>query len=417
LKGSKVSAASNPSPKSLSFDTFAEEFQPLEGVNIVILTDHCTQALYCECHIRASKLISLGTTDVPLDAEDQADYRANRELVENAPAYARMIEDAKQRRSFSNIVAEFSTEFDKEHPLKIIGGQHRFEAIRVALSSGIDELHGIKVYFDLNTDQRLDVQLISNTNIAISGDLFDRMHETVMGPELRDWCQSVGLLEKGQDFADRRVRGGPMSVQLARTFVLNYFAGTKVDGKKFDNTETTPDLCATGSRDADWEALRASKPNLWKDAGLKKAGKAFAMLVAAQRAAFPKGKSGGSPDFPEKAMNPAVLASWAYVAGIFHANDVRSKRHFDLTLTPNRDPLNASALAKGRHKTDPENYRGLGYRTDSKERGRLTELFFLQTEKGDGIAKGNIEVAIAKFHAKQAALEVLKLKAKGSGGV
>jgi hypothetical protein len=68
-------------------------------------------------------------------------------------------------------------------------------------------------------------------------------------------------------------------------------------------------------------------------------------------------------------------------------------------------------LPKG-HKTDPENYRGLGYRTDAKERGRLTELFFLQAEKGDGIAKSNIDVAIAKFHAKQAALEVAKLEAK-----
>jgi hypothetical protein len=400
-------------PKSSSFERFEKLFEPLEGSNVAILVDHCTQAHFCECHITASKLINLGTTDVPLDAEDQGDYRANRELVENAPAYARMIEDAKKRRSFSNIVAEFSMEYDAEHPLKIIGGQHRFEAIRVGLNAGIDELHGIKVYFDLNTEQRLDVQLISNTNIAISGDLFDRMHETVMGPELRDWCQSVGLLEKGQDFADRRVRGGPMSVQLARTFILNYFAGTEVDGKKFDSTETTPELCATGSRDADWEKLRAAKPKLWKDAGLKKAGKAFADLVAAQRAAFIKGKS-GSPDFPEKAMNPAVLASWAFVAGIFHNNDIRLKRHFDLATTSGHDPLNATALAKGRHKTDPENYRGLGYRTDAKERGRLTELFFLQTEKGDGIAKGNIEVAIAKFHAKQAALEVAKLKAKGS---
>ena len=388
-------------------------FEPLEGSSVVILVDQCTQAHFCECYIKASKLISLGTTDVPLDAEDQGDYRANRELVENAPAYARMIEDAKKQRSFSNIVAEFSMEYDAEHPLKIIGGQHRFEAIRVALSTGVDELHGVKVYFDLNTDQRLDVQLISNTNIAISGDLFDRMHETVMGPELRDWCQSVGLLDKGQDFSDRRVRGGPMSVQLARTFILNYFAGTEVNGKTFDNTETTPELCATGSRDADWELLRTSKPKLWKDAGLKKAGEAFANLVAAQRSAFAKGKS-GSPDFPEKALNPAVLASWAFVAGIFHDNDVRLKRHFALAVSAGHDPLNASALAKGRHKTDPENYRGLGYRTDSKERGRLTELFFLQTEKGDGIAKGNIEVAIAKFHAKQAALEVVKLKAKGS---
>src|SRR5207248_1333278 len=66
-------------------------------------------------HIKANKLIALGTTDVPLDPEEQADYRANREIVENAPAYARMIDDAKQHRSFSNVVAEFTTKFDKDH--------------------------------------------------------------------------------------------------------------------------------------------------------------------------------------------------------------------------------------------------------------------------------------------------------------
>ena len=96
-----------------------------------------------------------------------------------------------------------------------------------------------------------------------------------------------------------------------------------------------------------------------------------------------------------------------------HNSEVRLKRHYSLALSKGHDPLNAAALAKGRHKTDPENYRGLGYRTDAKERGRLTELFFLQTEKGEGIAKSIIDVAIAKFHAKQAALEVEKLKAKG----
>jgi hypothetical protein len=90
-------------------------------------------------------------------------------------------------------------------------------------------------------------------------------------------------------------------------------------------------------------------------------------------------------------------------------------RHYDLSAAVGKDPLNASALAKGRHKTDPENYRGLGYRTDAKERGRLTELFYAQAEDGSGIAKAKIDVAIAKYHAKQAALEVQKLQAKPNG--
>jgi hypothetical protein len=109
---------------------FASEFQPLETEQQLIeLTDSRTGAHYCECHIKGSKIVSLGTVDVPLDPEDQGDYRANREIVVNDAAYQTMIGDAKKRRSFSNIVAEFTREFDAEHPLKIIGGQHRFEAI------------------------------------------------------------------------------------------------------------------------------------------------------------------------------------------------------------------------------------------------------------------------------------------------
>jgi len=181
---------------------FAKDFQPLETEEqLLTLIDERTGAHFCECHIKASKLVSLGTIDVPLDHEEQPEYNA----------YRTMIEDAKGRRSFSNIVTEYTKEFDDEHPLKIIGGQHRFSAIQEALTSGIDSYHGVKVYLGLNVTQRLDVQLISNTNIAISRDLIDRLQEGFQGPELRNWCQNVGLLEAGQDFADSYERGGPVS--------------------------------------------------------------------------------------------------------------------------------------------------------------------------------------------------------------
>jgi hypothetical protein len=178
------------------FSEFGTRFEPIEAQHrFVYLTAKRTGARYCECHIRASKLITMGTIDVPLDPEEQSEYRANREIVENAAAYTKMKEDAVKKRAFSNIVAEYNKQFDAEHPLKIIGGQHRFEAIRLALQRGIDEYHGVKVYLDLDMEQRLDVQLTSNTAIAISGDLFDRMHETVKGPKLRNWCQRAGFLE------------------------------------------------------------------------------------------------------------------------------------------------------------------------------------------------------------------------------
>lgn len=380
------------------------------------LTDCRTGAPYCECHLKGSSIVSLGTTDVPLDPEEQPEYRANRDIVVNDGAFQTMIKDAKKRRSFSNIVAEYTKEFDSDHPLKIIGGQHRFEAIRAALSGEIDEYHGVKVYLGLDKTQRLDVQLISNTNIAISGDLFDRLQETFQGPELRNWCQSVGLLAVGEDFADSYERGGPISVKMARTFITNYFNGMMLDAKQFAVTDTTPVVCPTGGPDTEWEKLKAARPQVWTDKGLLLAGKEFALLTKAQRDAF-KGsnKQKTKPDYPEKALNMAVMSAWGYVAGMLHANGPRLKRHFAFRNAVAKDPLNAAALAQGKHKTDPQNYRGLGYRTDPRERGRFVELFYLQAEDGRGITPSAIDIAIKQYHVKQAQLEVIRAKAKAKG--
>jgi hypothetical protein len=405
-----------PKDVAHAFKKLAADFLPfeaLEGGRLHIFTDKKSGARFCECHVLASKLIPSATTDVPLDPEEQSEYRANRELVTDAAAFARMKEDAVEGRVFSNIVAEHTSEFDAEHPIKIIGGQHRFEAIKLALEKGIDGYHGLKVYLNLNTDQRLDVQLISNTNIGISSDLYDRMQETFKGPELRDWCQKGGLLETGKDFADRGGRGRQISVQTARTFILNYFRGKTIDPNKFDISDTTPFLSPSGGDDAAWNDLRAKSPNLWKDAGLNKAAKEYVRLAKAQREAFVSNSPKPPVDYPEKTANAAVMSAWAYIAGMLHGNTVRLQRHFDLANAKGRDPLNAAALAKGRHKTDAPNYRGLGYRTDTRERGRLVELFYLQAEDGKGITKNSIDVAIAKHHAKLASLDVQKAQARG----
>jgi len=391
-----------------SITDFANDFLPLEST-LYVLADARTNAIYCECHVLGSKLVELGTIDVPLDPDDQAEYRANRDIVEDHIAFEKMQDDAKKLRSFSNLVTEFDPEAELSSKLKVIGGQHRYQAIKIALSSAVDEYHGVKVYFGLNTEQRLDVQLISNTNIAVSPDLLDRMYETVSGPELRNWCQQVGLLPKKADFSDKRGKGRPITVRAARTFVMNYFSGTDVDSKEFDKTKTTPRLAKTGGFDPDWAALRAAKPGMWSDKDLCAAGKEFAKLIEAQRKHF--ADLSGS-DFAEKASNYAVLSAWAFTAGILAKNKTRNKRHFQLSETKNKDPLNAAMLAKGRHKTDPENYRGLGYRTDAKERGRFVELFFAQSEKGLGITKTLIDVAIKKYHAKQAILDALEAEAK-----
>jgi hypothetical protein len=397
-------------PKDLVSE-FINTFEPSESGDVLhLFVDARTLALYSECHVRAEKLISLSTTDVPLDPEDQPEYRANRDIVADHTAFFAMKEDAKNRRGFSNIVTEFTTEFDEDHPLKIIGGQHRFEAIKEALANGIDEVHGIKVYFGLTPDQRLDAQLISNTVIAVPTDLYDRMQETMRGPELREWCQKVGLLGAGQDFADKRQRGAQITVSAARTFILNYYRGESAASSNFDKTETSPRICKSGGIDNDWEQLRTNK-KIWKDPKLETAGREFAALVEAQRAAF-KGKKKGTLDFQEKAVNYAVLSAWAYTAGLLVANPNRASKHYALKDQTGRDPLNAAALANGRHGSDADNYRGLGYRTDAKERGRFVELFYLQAEKGAGITAPLIDLALKKYHAKQAALEVQSAEEK-----
>jgi hypothetical protein len=381
--------------------------EPLEKDDLVyVFVDARTGARFCECHIRASKLIPLATIDVPLDPEEQEEYRANRELVTSHQAFDDMKDDAVERRAFSNLVLEYRTDYDDEHPLKVIGGQHRYEAIRLAAeTAAVDEYHGVKVYFGLDREQRYDVQLISNTVIAVSTDLYDRLQETNRGPELRNWCQEVGLLAPGEDFADKRQRGKLINVRLVRSFILNYYAGMKIDALKFSEVETTPQLAKTN--DAEWEKVRR-EGTLWQDEKLKAAGREFARLIETQRRAFPEK---GDVDSAEKATNYAVVAAWAYVAGLLHDNESRLPRHFRLPDQKGHDPLNVAALIeKGKHANDGPGYRGMGYRTDPKERGRFVELFFLQADRGNGISPAAVDLAVKQHVQKKNLLEVQESK-------
>lgn len=378
---------------------FKKEFQPHESGALMPLVDNMTGAQYCECHVLASKLIAHSTINAPLDPS-QPGYKANRQLRSDAPEFLRMKEDALKRRTFSNIVAEYVP--GTVQSLKIIGGQHRIEAIRYAVENKVDELQGVKVYFGLDMKQRLDVQEISNTNLDISGAWLDRLKETYRGTSLRDWCQEVGLLEKGHDFSDRTGRG-KFSVHLARTFIANFYLGKTVDTKDFGHTETTPLLYKAGKDEQAWEDFLSEHPDAYKDKDLKTAGKEFAKLVAAQRKAFAGQK--GSADQVEKALNAAVLSAWAFVAGMFQKNQQRLKRHYGLADVTASDPLNSKALATGRHKTDESNYRGLGYRTDPRERAQMVELFNILAEKDVKINTSNVKAAISLYFGKKNLLE------------
>lgn len=395
-----------------SIEEFSKLFSPMEDI-LYVFEDKITNALFCECHIQGHHIVEKGTIDSPLDAENQSEYRANRDVVEDSTAFIQMKADALNLRSFSNIVTEYNTAFDESHPLKIIGGQHRYIAILEALNTGVDQIHGIKVYFGLNMEQRLDVQLISNTNIVVSSDLLDRMLETVKGPELRTWCQKVGLLNIQEDFADRKQRGSRLTVRAARTFIMNYYEGKKIPSQEFSKKKTNPILAKTGGLDEDWELLKKTFSGIWDDPQLIDAGKAFALLIQKQKSSYTKSDGTlSNSDYADKASSYAIVAAWAFVAGVLQDNAVRLQRHYELANQGKPDPLNAKVLARTRHKTDPDNYRGLGTRTDAKERGRLVELFFFQAEKGTGITKELAEAAIARFYAKQAMLEALAAESK-----
>jgi hypothetical protein len=387
---------------------FAAIFEPIEN-DLYVMVDARTNARFCECHISAEKFVELSTIDVPLDPEEQPEYRANRDVAEDHIAFESMKEDALYRRAFSNIVTEFYLSYDPEHPLKVIGGQHRYVAIKEAFNEGINEYHGVKVYFGLDTDQRLDVQLISNINIAVSTDLYDRLQETAVGPELRDWCQKVGFLAKGEDFSSRRQRSKPTTVRSIRSFILNFYLGKSIHPDDYDNVDTTPVLVKTGKPDKDWDEFRKSHPEIWNDPALDEAGKEFALLDDAQELAIGKMREENKkipPAYSEKALNFAVMTAWAYVAGLLQDNPTRLQRHYGLSRSKGKDPLNAEAMAKGRHKSDPENYRGLGTRNDSKERGRCVEFFYAQAEKGSSITSAIIDIAIKRYHIKQDRLEL-----------
>ena len=116
---------SNQNKIKILVKTFMSNFEILEKNSTNVLTDNRTGAFYIECNIKANDIIGKGTIDVPLDPEEQPDYRANREVAENNTCYHKMIEDAKKKRVFSNIIAEYNVSFDTDKPLKIIEGQHR----------------------------------------------------------------------------------------------------------------------------------------------------------------------------------------------------------------------------------------------------------------------------------------------------
>src|SRR4030043_1533387 len=143
-----------------------------------------------------------------------------------------MEKDAFQGRSFEDMVIEYDTSYRSDLPLKVYGGQHRIRAITKAEKQKGSTVHGIRVYFNLSREQKVEIATINNTSISVPNDLLDRMREQLLGSELRDWCQTVGLLERGEDFADRRSPDAP-TVRVARTMLVYFYMG--LDANQLDD--------------------------------------------------------------------------------------------------------------------------------------------------------------------------------------
>ncbi len=211
-----------------SVSAFLDQVATLEtkhNMLVIIFQDGASDAYYIKCSLLASDAARLCDLNAKLDVTSPESYRANRQLFLKHLTYQRMESDAAKGREFNDIIVEYNTEYDPGTPLKVWGGQHRIRAITGAYTKS-NRYHGFRIYFDLDKDQRTEVALISNTNIAVSNDTFDRMiEETMFGDVLRKWCQKVGFLGDGEDFPDVGSRSEKITVKKARSFVINFYLG------------------------------------------------------------------------------------------------------------------------------------------------------------------------------------------------
>jgi hypothetical protein len=335
-----------------------------------------------------------------LDGDDEDDiYQLNREIQEDPTAFQQMIKDAAEGRSFEDIVLEYDKTYRPKQPLKVYGGQHRLTAIMRAESLKGSIVHGVRVYFGLTREQKVEIATINNTAIAVSNDLLDRVREDFLGPQLRDWCQRVGLLEEGQNFADKRAPDVP-SVRLARSLIVNFHLAKKaLDIQGLHQ----PILCKSGGLDDNYLKVRSEFD--WDEPSAIEMGEQFARLNKVQRESVMSREEDSNAEFARKALSLSVVASWSYAAGLFQRNGDYLKNLYSLpdNIKPPGDPLNAKALSAARFPgTDEDNYRGLGTRSSPRELGRMLEVFLvLALKQKKKIAKDLANTAIQTYEAKR----------------
>lgn len=395
---------------------FIKEFKTFEienGIPLLLLFDKRSEAFYLICHLRSKLLSTKSDFDAVLDPIESEEYKLNRNIYTDNNAYKLMATDALHGRSFEDIVVEYDSSYRPDKSLKVFGGQHRITAIQDSVKKGISTVHGVRVYFDLTIEQRFNIATANNTSITIPNDLLDRMQEEILGSQLRDWCQSVGLLEQGKNFADKRSPEGIPTVRIARTLLVNFYRGKSAKEDDFH----MPVVCSSGTgMDKYYKELR-EKIN-WNDSALKSMGEQFSKLHKVQRERVLNRKEDMHSEFATKAIHPCVAASWAYAAGLFQSDTNALKAHYtlaDISGTKD-DPLNAKALSQARLKgTDPDTYRGLAARINNEELGRMFAVFLLQATKASKreITEKLANLAIKAFQSAKADYQFKKELKKG----
>ena len=384
-------------------ERFFEEIVSLEKLinkPLILLEDKRISAFYTECHVLAETLVKFMDLDPSIDPDNQEEFRSNRAFEEDNPDYLTMVEDAKVGRQFSDIVMEYNPSKkykNPDRPLKVFGGQHRCHAVIEALKEKMNLYHGIRVYFNLGIEQRVNIAIVSNRNIHVSDDLLDRMDEQSLDPpnRLRDWCYKIGLLDesKKEDFSSKRSQN-IITVGLMRTFIINFYKG-KLYKEKYDETFIVPLLAESGMEDKEYKKIYEAH-NFVNEPDLVEAGKEFVKLHKKQ-------KEKGEGKAKMLALTFSITSSWSFVAGLLQKNEIRLKRLYKLPeLSDNKDPLKSDILANTHGEDDPENYRGLTTRYGIKERGRLLQLFLIysRAQKGN-ITKDMVKLAIEENKAKE----------------
>jgi hypothetical protein len=371
-------------------DEFLQKVPTLEashGMPIYVFQDGVNNCYYIKCAVSASNAAELVDLSAKLDLENPESFRANRDLLLASKTYLKMKEDAEKGREFNDIIVEYNTDYNPKSPLKVWGGQHRIHAISVAKEKS-NRRHGFRVYFSLSKGQRTEVALISNTNISVSNDTFDRMiEETMFGDRLRKWCQKVGFLGSNEDFPDVGSKAERISVKRARSFIVNFYLGKErgiqLNGDELDKNVYEPYLAATGvTIDPKYKEIMDSKKIL-KDGALIEAGKKFFALHNSQQKAVrnEKSKIKNMKAYRNKAFVESVLCGWSYVAGLLQSHPSRLANHYKIPKTTSKipDPLNAEEMSKYKHDQDPPTYRGLGTRSSLQDRQRITQLFLAKS--------------------------------------